>query len=445
MCPLFHACFYDFSTGTFFCLFQLSEWAEKEFPADDIALAGRIEILARMRQQKNAEALFESIEKKTPTIYNALHACYVVQGNQAKAESFFETMKQEGVVTSAYPFNQMMMLYKRKNQPAKVQEVLDDMKSRGISLDNFTYNILLDLEGKAGNVDKVDELYEQMKADPGVILDAATCGTLALAYAGAGQTSKTDEFVKMLGHVPFPNKQPTFEVLIRSFAAMDKADCMDKVWAIIKRQPRIPIQSYVSMIESYGRLGLREKAEEIFNEMEKERGLQVPSQLNALLAVYTASSETMDKAEEVLEKMRAHPTIYPNALTYHKLVTSYLRDGNFDKAVEVMASIGTSTKRSKAVPWHDTLLLMLQGYAGKGDILNAEKQFQDIKKVYGRVSLKSYNALLTAYVTAREKPGGFLERMSADSVEPDDEIRSLLEKVKSFSEGSEDVQAAASE
>eukprot|EP00246_Nothoceros_aenigmaticus_P013037 TRINITY_DN4303_c0_g1_i1.p1 TRINITY_DN4303_c0_g1~~TRINITY_DN4303_c0_g1_i1.p1 ORF type:complete len:657 (-),score=115.65 TRINITY_DN4303_c0_g1_i1:568-2538(-) len=424
----------------------LSHWVEDEFPEQqgDKSTAGRIQLLSKMRKLKEAEEFFENAKEKAEASYNALQAAYVVADNVVKAESFFETRKKEGVADTAYPFNQMLLLYKKRNQPGKLTAVLEDMKSRGVPFDSYTYNILVGLEGKAGNIDKVGELYEQMKADPGIALDAATCATLASAYAEAGQADKVLEFLKLLGHVPFPKKQPAYETLIKVFAGMGKQEYVEKVWEMVKRSPVVAIQSYTSMIEAYGRLGIAEKSQEIFAEMEKARGLHLPSQYNALLSVYVKSSDNMDKAEEVLESMKAKG-INRNALTYHILVSNYLLHGQMDKAAEALKSVNTSAKRSKTVPWYDTLYLMLAAHAEKGDIVSAEKQFQEIKQVYRRASVKSYNGLLSAYVTARQHPGGFLERMEADSIVPNDETRSLLDKVKSGVEPSEDTQVAASE
>jgi hypothetical protein len=94
--------------------------------------------------------------------------------------------------------------------------------------------------------------------------------------------------------------------------------------------------------------------------------------------------------------------------------------------VAAMKEAQGDPKQGRSKPWLETLLAVLDAFAERGNVVNAEKQFQDIKKAYPRPNIQVYNILLKAYINSRVPALGFLQRMSSDKLIPNEETLNLL-------------------
>lgn len=76
------------------------------------------------------------------------------------------------------------------------------------------------------------------------------------------------------------------------------------------------------------------------------------------------------------------------------------------------------------------MILILDAYAKEGNVVNAEKYFQEYKKAYPKPEIRVYNILLKAYLNKGLPAIGFVQRLMADKLAPNDETMNLLSQQK---------------
>lgn len=391
--------------------------------ADNIV---RIDLKAKMKQFAVAEQLLEDSppEFKTELAYHTLLRNYADYQMAQKADALLEKLKGTGILTLPFAFNQMMLLYKRKGMMNKVTEILADMKTHGVPKDVYTYNILMDVKARSGDIEGMEKIFEELSADENVKADAATFGTLATFCVHAGLLDKARSYLKEMEEGDVFRNRSAYDILISQYGAVGDQEGVERVWEKVKSGPVVSNRSYITVIEAFGKLGMVEKAEELYGIMSKSKGLILSRQFNSLLSAY-ARQGLMEKAEKLVEDM-VKLGRKKNAVTYHHLVTGYLKTDQLDKALAVMKEAQGDSKQGRSRLWVETLISVLDAYAERGDVISAEKQFQDIKKAYPRPNIQVYNILLKAYIKSRVPALGFLQRMLADKLVPNEETLNLL-------------------
>jgi pentatricopeptide repeat protein len=219
-----------------------------------------------------------------------------------KAEALMEKLKSTGLLTLPFSYNQMMLLYKRKGMENKVLEVLEDMKAAGVPKDVYTYNILMDVKARSGDIEGMEKIFEELNADENVKADAATFGTLATSCIHAGLLDKAKGYLKEMEQGDVFRNRSAYDILLSQYGAVGDVEGVERVWEKVKSGPVVSNRSYITVIEAFGKLGMVEKAEELYEIMSKSKGLILSRQFNALLSAY-ARKGLMDKAEKVVEDM----------------------------------------------------------------------------------------------------------------------------------------------
>ena len=393
-------------------------------PVDQVM---RIDLKFKLRQFRSADAIFEKSppEYKSEGAYNTLIRNYSEHHMVKKAEALFSDLKKLGICTSPFAFNQMLLLYKRRRMEEKVPGVLKDMEAANIARDSYTYNILMDIKSQTGDLQGMEEVFEAMKTDEKIQPDAATYGTLATAYIAANQPLKAKEYLEVMESGDFPRSYTAYDILLAQYGVMGDVEGVERIWKQLKSHPYTSNRSYVVAIEAFGDLKQIDKAEEIYMELEN-KGSVLTSQYNALLKAYSNSGMT-DKADALLAKMVTAKR-KRNAVTYHNIIVGHLKQNELEKALDALKKLKLDALHGRTKVWLETLLAILEEISKQGDIVRAEKLFQDIKKEYPKSNTRTYNILLKSYANAKVPAGGFLQRMAADNVQPNDETHSLLQK-----------------
>lgn len=386
----------------------------------------RIDLKAKTKKFTEAEQLLENSppEFKTEIAYHTLLKNYADYQMAQKAEALLEKLKSTGLLTLPFPFNQMMLLYKKKGMENKLAEILEQMQAAGVPKDVYTYNILMDVKARSGDIEGMEKIFEELNADENVKADAATYGTLATSCVHAGLIDKAKVYLKEMEEGKVFRNRSTYDILISQYGAVGDVEGVERIWEIVKAEPIVSNRSYITVIEAFGKLGKVETAEELFEVMSKSKGLILSRQFNVLLSAY-ARRGLMDKAEKLMVDMERLGR-KKNAITYHHLVTGYLKTDQLDKAVAAIKEAQRDPKQSRSKPWFETFVAVLNAFAERGNVVNAEQTFQNLKKAYPRPKIEVYNILLKAYINSRVPALGFLQRMSADKLVPNEETLDLL-------------------
>ncbi|CAK9865310.1 unnamed protein product [Sphagnum jensenii] len=399
------------------------EWGEMDHVV-------RIELKAKMGQFNEAESLFRTSppEFKTQQTYHALLRGYVGYLKSEKAEALFAELKASGLLTHSLAFNQMLLLYKRKRVTEKIPKLLEEMTTLGVARDIYTYNILMDWKAQTGDIVGMEQLFQELKADEVVRPDAATYGILASTYVKSGDPSKAKVFLQEMEQGNVIRRRAAYDILIAQYGTLGDYKAVERVWAKSKSLPGNSTSTYVVMLEALGKLGKVERAEEIYKALIHEKGIVLAHQYNAMLSVYTRQG-LMEKAETVIGEMGKIGR-KRNAITFHHLVSGYLKNMQLDKALETVAQAkAESTTDDRTKLWLETMLAVLEACAQKGDVVRAEEHFQVLRKLYPKVGTQQFNTLLKAYIVGGVPASGFLQRMQLDNVFADDETLSLLKQV----------------
>lgn len=410
---------------------QISDWmVDKEgIEWGEMDHVVRIELKAKMGQFNEAESLFRTSppEFKTQQAYHALLRGYVGYLKSEKAEALFAELKASGLLTHSLAFNQMLLLYKRKRVTEKIPKLLEEMTTLGVARDIYTYNILMDWKAQTGDIVGMEQLFQELKADEVVRPDAATYGILASTYVKSGDPSKAKVFLQEMEQGNVIRRRAAYDILIAQYGTLGDYKAVERVWAKSKSLPGNSTSTYVVMLEALGKLGKVERAEEIYKVLTKEKGLALGRQYNAMLSVYTRQG-LMEQAEAVVEEMEKRGR-KRTSITYHHLVNGYLKNLQLDKALETVAKAqAESTFNVRTKPWLVTMDAILNGCAERGDVVLAERHFGELRKLYPKVDVQKFNMLLKAYIVGQVPASGFLQRMQADNIFPNDETLSLLKQ-----------------
>jgi pentatricopeptide repeat protein len=411
---------------------QISDWmVDKEgIEWGEMDHVVRIELKAKMGQFNEAESLFRTSppEFKTQQTYHALLRGYVGYLKSEKAEALFAELKASGLLTHSLAFNQMLLLYKRKRVTEKIPKLLEEMTTLGVARDIYTYNILMDWKAQTGDIVGMEQLFQELKADEVVRPDAATYGILASTYVKSGDPSKAKVFLQEMEQGNVIRRRAAYDILIAQYGTLGDYKAVERVWAKSKSLPGNSTSTYVVMLEALGKLGKVERAEEIYKALIHEKGIVLAHQYNAMLSVYTRQG-LMEKAETVIGEMGKIGR-KRNAITFHHLVSGYLKNMQLDKALETVAQAkAETTTDDRTKLWLETMLAVLEACAQKGDVVRAEEHFQVLRKLYPKVGTQQFNMLLKAYIVGGVPASGFLQRMQLDNVFADDETLSLLKQV----------------
>ncbi|KAL7205304.1 hypothetical protein ACSBR2_018281 [Camellia fascicularis] len=102
------------------------------------------------------------------------------------------------------------------------------------------------------------------------------------------------------------------------------------------------------------------------------------------------------------------------------------------KTLDLGNDLSASTRIMKSTSWLEITLSIVEIFAENGDIENAEKLFEELKKAnYTRYTFV-YKTLIKAYVKAKIYDPNLLKRMILGGSRPDSKTYSLLKLIEQF-------------
>ena len=404
---------------------------EKPFDLTDMDYGIRIELISKAQGVRKAADYFSTIPKKfqTAMAYTILLTAFVDHNKEKEAIKLVQEAERLGLGHRTYMYNQLLHVYKKNGLMAGVAEILQRMDEKNVEPDIYTYNIILDVRARKGDADGMEKVWYRMKDDNNVIPDSATFAILAKGYLVAGMLEKAEKMVKKVETGPFRRKRLVNLMLLKLYGQLGKKDDLERIWTSVEEGQKVTIADYEAMIRSLGMVRDADRAEDIFDEMLENGGGKNVQQYNALLSVY-AQLGRIKKGENLVKKiMKA--SLSPNPSTYHELVLMYLKGGQEQKAMETLLKAQKVSRTSiRSRPLYASFQAALDWFAEKGDVKNAEKIIKDLKDTGYSCAYRSYIVLLKAYEKAHMSPYGFIDRIRADNVIPNQYIRKELQKLE---------------
>eukprot|EP01018_Ginkgo_biloba_P036159 Gb_27873 [translate_table: standard] len=408
---------------------QVSDWLEdkKPFELSERDHAARLDLIAKVQGILKAQKYLESIpsELRGQKVYRTLLANCSSANNIKKAEEVFNKMKDAGCPLTAFECNQLLLLYKRQDRK-KIAVILQLMENEDIKPTAFTYRILIDAKGRAGNIDGMEQVLENMKAED-IQPESGTLAVLAQHYIAAGLIEKAEAVLKDVEKEGTKDKRSVMKMLLPLYADLGKVGEVERVWKVCESFSNLLLNEYVAAIVAWGKLGQIEKAEAIFESMLNSGKKVSAKHYNALLGVY-ADHKLLLKGKELVKRMSDNGCVI-EATTLDALVKLYVKSGELEKADSILFK---ACNQKQIRPLYRSLMTILEKYAERGDVANAEKIFDRLRQAGYTGRMGPYEQLLQTYAKAHVPAYGFKERMMADKIFPNKRLSSLLNQVDSY-------------
>ncbi|KAL5743690.1 hypothetical protein ACOSP7_026549 [Xanthoceras sorbifolium] len=406
---------------------QLSEWLEANKQLDFVErdYASRLDLIAKVRGLLKAENYIQRIPEsfRGEVIYRTLLANCAVAMNVKKAEEVFNKMKDLQFPMSPFACNQLLLLYKRVDKK-KIADVLLLMEKENVKPSLFTYRILIDTKGQSNDITGMDQIVETMKSE-GIEPDISTQAILARHYVSGGLKEKAEAMLKEMEGGNLKENRWACRDLLPLYAELGQVDEVRRVWKFCESNPRL--DECMAAIEAWGKLKKIEEAEAIFDRMSSKWKKLNSKHYAALLKVY-ANHKMLAKGKDLVKRM-ADSGCQIGPLTWDLLVKLYVEAGELEKADSILHK---ASQQKQLKPMFNSFITIMDQYAKRGDIHNAEKMFHRMRQAGYVARLRQFQSLVQAYINAKAPAYGMRERMKADNIFPNKGMAAQLPLVDAF-------------
>lgn len=415
---------------------EVMEWIirEKPYRPKELDYSYLLEFTIKLHGISQGEKLFTNVpvEFQNDLLYNNLVIACLDKGVIRLSLDYMKKMRELGLPISYLVFNRLIILHSSPGRRKLIPKILAQMKADKVTPHVSTFNILLKIEANDHNIDRLMKVFGDMKR-ANVEPNEITYCIVAMAHAVARLYTVCETYVEDVEKSKTGNNWSTFDVLIILYGYMGKMKEIERTWATVQEFPHIRSKSFLLAIEAFGRIGQLSRAEEIWDEMKSRKGLKSTEQYNSMISVYSKHG-LLEKVSGLFREMKINGC-KPNAITYRHLAFGCLKAGLTKEALKTLEmglKQATSSLVKKSSPWLETTLSMVEIFAEDGDVENAEKLFEELKKAnYTRYTFV-YNSLIKAYVKAKMYSPNLLRRMILGGARPDAETYSLIKLVEQF-------------
>ncbi|CAI0541935.1 unnamed protein product [Linum tenue] len=417
---------------------EVMEWVIRERPyrPKELDYSYLLEFTCKLHGVPHAENLFSRVppEFQNELLYNNLVISCLDKGVLRLSLDYMKKMRELGHQISYLVFNRLIILHSSPGRRKLLPKLMSQMRADKVAPHASTYNILMKIQASEHNIEGLLKVFADMKRSQVEPNEISFC-ILATAHATARLYTAAEEYVEAVEKSHTGKNLSTLDVLIVLYGYLGKEKDLERIWGIKQNLPRARPKSYVLAIEAFGRIGSIGRAEGLWLEMKSRQDLSSTEQFNSILSVYCRHGH-VKRATAIFREMEASDGCKPNAITFRHLGLGCLKAGLVEEALKTL-EMGSKMRATSGVrnstPWLETTLALVEAFAEKGDVMNAEKLFGELGKAkYIRYTFV-YNTLIKAYVKARMYDPNLLRRMILGGARPDAETYSLLKLAEQFS------------
>lgn len=415
---------------------EVMEWVIRERPyrPKQLDYSYLLEFTTKLHGVSQGERLFSRVpsEFQTELLYNNLVIACLDKGKITLSLAYMRKMRELGHPISHLIFNRLIILHSSPKRKKAIPKILMQMKADKVAPHVSTYNILLKIEANQHNIEGLVKVYGDMKRAKVEPNEISFC-ILATAHAVARLYTVCEAYVEAVEKSMTGNNWSTLDILVILYGYLGKRKELERIWGAVQKLPHVTSRSFVLAVEAFGKIGELSRSEELWLEMKSNKGLKSTEQFNSLISVYCKHG-FISKATGLyreIEKIGCKP----NAITYRHLALGCLKAGLVKEALKTLElgmDLTTSTTIRRSTPWLETTYSMIEIFAEKGDVENAETLFEELKNAnYTRYTFV-YNTLIKAYVKAKIYDQNLLRRTILGGARPDSETYSLLKLIEQF-------------
>ncbi|KAK9068791.1 hypothetical protein SSX86_012907 [Deinandra increscens subsp. villosa] len=154
---------------------------------------------------------------------------------------------------------------------------------------------------------------------------------------------------------------------------------------------------YNVMMTLYMNLKDHDKVEAFVSEM-MQNNIDLDLYTYSIWITSRGSQGSVEKMEEVYEKMKRDVSVKPNWTTFSTLSTVYIKLGDLEKAEDCLKKIESKISGRYRIPYH----YLLSHYAGIGKKEEVQRIWETYKTVFDYIPNMGYHAVISAFVRMDE-------------------------------------------
>lgn len=412
------------------------EWVIRERPyrPKELDYSYLLEFTIKFHGILHGKKLFSRVpsEFQNELLFNNLVIGCLQKGLVILALGYMKKMRELGHSISHLIFNRLIIMHSSPGRRRMIPKILAQMKADKVIRHVSTFHILMKIEANEHNIEGLVKVFSEMKRAQVEPNEISFC-ILAAAHAVARLYTAAEAYVEAVEKSQTGDNWSTLDVLIILYGQLGKEKELERTWGVVQELPCVRPKSFLLAIEAFGRVGELSRAEELWEEMKSIYGLKSTEHFNSILSVYCKCG-LVKKATSIFREMESNGC-KANAITFRHLALGCLKAGLVEEALKTLAmgeGLAISKKVRNSTPWLETTLSIIEIFADKGDVDNAEKLFGELALAkYARYTFV-YNTLIKAYVKAKIYNPNLLRRMILGGARPDAETYSLMKLSEQF-------------
>ncbi|KAJ8900300.1 hypothetical protein K2173_024940 [Erythroxylum novogranatense] len=285
--------------------------------------------------------------------------------------------------------------FKRYKQALEIYDWMSNKRER-FRLSPSDAAIQLDLIAKVRGVSAAESFFMTLS---NVSKDRRIYGALLNAYVRDKMREKAESLIEKMRNKGYTTHALPFNVMMTLYMNLKEYDNVDKmVSEMMERSIKLDIYSYNIWLSSCGSQGSIEKMEEVFEKMRQDRNINPNwTTFSTMATMYIRMGQT-EKAEDCLRKVESRITGRLR-IPYHYLISLYGNIGNKEEVHRVWNNYKSIFPSIPNLGYHAIISSLLRS----GDIEGAEKLFEEWLSVKTHYDPRISNLLMTNYV----KEGSF--------------------------------------
>ncbi|KAM1245686.1 hypothetical protein ACFX15_036213 [Malus domestica] len=226
-----------------------------------------------------------------------------------------------------------------------------------------------------------------------------------------------EKFKKSSELYRFRTKTPIYEDAVRRLAAAKRFKWIEEILEDQKQYPDFSTEGFaVRLVTLYGKAGMFENAQKVFDEMPEKSCERTVLSFNALLGA-CVNSKKFDKVDEVFRGVSQKLSIEPDVVSYNTVVKAFCEMGSLESAVSMLVEMENKGVEPDVI----TFNTIMNGLYANNQFLAAEKIWSRMGEKNVVPDVRSYNARLLGLASEKKtnEVVELFEEMRNKEVKPD--------------------------
>ncbi|CAI9769377.1 unnamed protein product [Fraxinus pennsylvanica] len=295
----------------------------------------------------------------------------MLENPQMGSASVLNQMENEGKKLSKWELCKVVKDLRKFRRFKHALEVYDWMNNRGEKYRMTTSDtaIQLDLIAKVHGISSAEEYFLKL---PDALKDKRIFGALLNAYAGARMREKAELLIDKMRKRGYACDALPFNVMMTLYMDLkdyNKVELM--ISEMIEKNISLDIYSYNIWLSACG------------------------------------SQESLEKMEQVFERMQGDTTITPNWTTFSTMATVYIKCGQLEKAEDCIKNIESRIVGRDRIPYHYLISL----YGSVGNKKEVHRAWNLYKATFPSIPNLGYHSVISSLKRAFRKAKTFFSQM----------------------------------